>query len=222
MHEYEKKELASQSTDIALSAAGAIVGFAIGGPVGSIVGGVLSPTTKLAITVGELWIRQRQMRLASIVERAFQLSGKNEEDILQEMIDSSGWCDTIISMIRKLADCDPELDVLFSEIIAATISTSEESERNRLVVLNNSIKDMNKVQILILKELYLSNGILSAQDIAEQVKVPELELRNAVRDLELRGMIMDNGEEPTVWNLRELGFAVAKAIIKFDDMEAGK
>lgn len=220
MYENEKKELASQSTDIALSAAGSLVGFAIGGPVGSIVGGALSPTAKLAIKVGELWVQRRQMRLTSIVERAFRQSGRNVEEILQEMIDSPDWCNTIISMIQKLADSNPELDALFSEIIASTISTREESERNRLVALNNSIKDMSKVQLFILKHLYLSNGILSAQHMAEQVKVPEIELRYTVRDLELRGMIIDNGKEPTIWSLRELGFAVAKAIIKFDNMEA--
>lgn len=55
------------------------------------------------------------------------------------------------------------------------------------------------------------------------VSVPEMELRNAVRDLELRGMIIDDGTEPTIWELRELGLAVvfAKKVysrIKFDQM----
>ena len=48
------------------------------------------------------------------------------------------------------------------------------------------------------------------------VTVPEMELRNAVRDLELRGMIIDDGTEPTIWELRELGLAVAKAIDVLD------
>ena len=60
--------------------------------------------------------------------------------------------------------------------------------------------------------MYLADGVLSAHDISEKVNVPELELRNAVRDLELRGIIADNGKEPTVWNLRELGVALAKTI----------
>lgn len=213
MNENEKKELFVQSTDIALSAAGSLVGFAIGGPVGAVAGGVLSPTTKLAVKAGRLWMQRRKDRLTNIVERAFHRSGKSEEVILREIIESPGWSDSIMSMILQLVDSDPELDLLFSEIMASAISASDDSERNRLIVLNNSVKGINKVQVLILKNIYLASGVLSAHDISELVKVPELELRNAVRDLELRGMIVDNGKEPTVWHLRELGIAVAKTIV---------
>ena len=219
MNEEEKKALLSQSTDIPLSVASSLVGFAIGGPVGAVAGGMISPTTKLAIKAGQLWFQRRKNRVTNIVGRAFCRSGRSEDSILQEMIDSPDWCDTIISMIQQLLDSDPELDVLFSEIIASAISASNEDERNRLIVLNNSIKGMNKVQILLLKELYIAGGTLSARDMAEQVKISELELRNAVRDLELRGMIADNGREPIIWNLRELGIAVAKSIKAIDVME---
>ena len=138
------------------------------------------------------------------------------------MIESLDWCDCMMSMIQQLVDSDPELDMLFSEIMASAIGANNDSERNRLIVLNNSIKGMNKVQVLILKDMYLAGGILSARDMSEQVKVPELELRNAVRDLELRGMIVDNGKEPIVWNLRELGIAVAKTVKAIDIMEVEK
>lgn len=219
MNKKDKKELASQSTDIVLSAAGSLVGFAIGGPVGAVAGGVISPTTKLAVKAGQLWMKKRKERLTNIVERAFCRSGKSEEAILQEMIESLDWCDCMMSMIQQLVDSDPELDMLFSEIMASAIGANNDSERNRLIVLNNSIKGMNKVQVLILKDMYLAGGILSARDMSEQVKVPELELRNAVRDLELRGMIVDNGKEPIVWNLRELGIAVVKTVKAIDIME---
>ena len=219
MEEKDKKELTAQSADIVFSAAGSLVGFVIGGPIGAVAGGVISPTTKLAVKVGQLWMQKRKERLTNIVERAFYWSGKSEEAILQEMIESPDWCDSMMSMIQQLLDSDPELDVLFSEIIASAISASNDSERNRLIVLSNSIKGMNKVQLLILKYMYLAGGTLSAHDMAEQVKVPELELRNAVRDLELRGMIVDNGKEPTVWNLRELGTVLAKTIKAIDVME---
>lgn len=212
MDEDERKDLACYSTDIALSAAGSLVGFAIGGPIGAVAGGALSPTAKLAIRVGQLWFERRRNRLIQIVERAFHQSGKDDETILQEMISSQDWCDNIISMIQQLADSDPELDVLFSEIMARAIGSNDEEERNRLIVLNDSIKGINKIQVLILRNIYLEEGTLSAHDMSEKVKVPELELRNAVRDLELRGMIVDNGKEPTIWNIRELGIAVVKTI----------
>lgn len=213
------KELKSQSTEIALSAIGTLVGLAIGGPVGAIAGGVVPPVTKLAITAGTLWYDRRKKRLVNVVNRAFAQSGKTESEIFQEMIDSPEWCDTIISMIRQLADNDPELDMLFSQIMASAISAQEERERNRFIVLHNAIRGMNKVQLLILKHMYLCDGVLSAENMADKVKVPELELRNAVRDLELRGMIVDNGSEPTIWAIRELGTAIAKTIFFVEKME---
>lgn len=219
MDENKKSDLLDYSSEMILSTAGSLVGFVIGGPIGAAAGGAFSPTTKMAIKVGQLWLQKRKNRMTNIVERAFIRSGKNEETIIQEMISSQDWCDSMMSMIQQLADGDPELDVLFSEIMALAISSDDEGERNRLIVLNSSIKGMNKVQVLILKEMYLSGGVLSAHDMAEQVQVPELELRNAVRDLELRGMIVDNGKEPTVWSLRELGIAVVKTIETVDIVE---
>ena len=144
MEEKDKKELTAQSADIVFSAAGSLVGFVIGGPIGAVAGGVISPTTKLVVKVGQLWMQKRKERLTNIVERAFYWSGKSEEAILQEMIESPDWCDSMMSMIQQLLDSDPELDVLFSEIIASAISASNDSERNRLIVLSNSIKGMNK------------------------------------------------------------------------------
>lgn len=96
--------------------------------------------------------------------------------------------------------------------MASAIRTGDENERNRLIVLNSSIKGLNKVQIQIIRHIYDNSYKLSAVNISKMVNVPELELRNAVRDLELRGMIIDNGVEPIVWELRELGIAVVKAI----------
>lgn len=219
MNKTEKSEIVSQTTDIAFSAVGALVGFAIGGPVGAVAGGAIPPSTKLAIKVGEMWFQRHKIRINNIVKKAFQKSGKSEETILQEMIDCPEWSDTIMSMIKQLVDSDPELDALFSEIIALTISADDEDERNRFILLNNSIKGINKIQLLIIKHIYNSEGVLSANEIAKQIMVPEFELRNAVRDLELRGMIVDDGNEPTVWHIRELGIVLGKTIETFDIME---
>ena len=222
MIEEKKSELIAQSADIALSAAGSLVGLVIGGPVGAIAGGVLPPSAKLAVTAGQLWLRRRKDRLTKIVDRAFHRSGVKEDSIYQEMIDSPEWCDTLVSMIRHLIESDPELDLLFSEIMAYAICADGEINRNRYIVLYNSIRGINQVQLNILKTMYVSGGMLAAKSIAEQVKVPELELRNAVRDLELRGMIADNGSEPTIWTLRELGVAIAKTICTVETAEGTK
>lgn len=207
-----KDDIVEHTTEVMISAAGSLVGFAIGGPLGAVVGGAMTPTTKLAYKLVCSWNERRKARITNIVEAAFSKSGRNEEDILQELIEDSEWADTIISMIQQLVYTDPELDKLFVEIMASAIKTNDKGERGRLLVLNSAIKGLNRIQIQIIKYLYNEKCNLSASDISKMVNVPEIELRNAVRDLELRGMIIDNGNEPTVWKLRELGIAIAKTI----------
>ncbi len=207
-----KNSLSSQATDIALSATSALAGFAIGGPVGAVVGGAMTPAVKLTHQLIHLWLERRRKRIANVVEEAFINSGKKEENILQELVDNPEWADSFMSMILQLVDSDPELDGLFSHIMSSAIKTDDKNERNRLILLNSSLKGLNIVQVQILRCLYEEKCTLSAVDISKKVKMPEIELRNAVRDLELRGMIIDNGAEPTVWRLRELGLSVAKAI----------
>lgn len=208
----DKSKIPEHATDIALSAASSLVGFAIGGPIGAAVGGVMTPTAKLAYQLIGSWNERRRTRITKVVEDAFIESGRSDEDILHELLDNPEWADSMISMIQQLFSTDPELDKLFTEIMASAIKTNDENERNRLIVLNSSIKGLNKVQVQILRCIYNHEGKLSAADISMMVNVPEMELRNAVRDLELRGMIIDDGTEPTIWELRELGLAVAKAI----------
>ena len=208
----DRSKIPAHATDIALSAASSLVGFAIGGPIGAAVGGAMIPTAKLAYQLVCSWNERRRTRIIKVVEDAFIESGRCDEDILHELLDNPEWADSIISMIQQLVSTDPELDKLFTEIMASAIKTNDENERNRLIVLNSSIKGLNKVQIQIIRCIYNEGGELSAADISKMVSVPEMELRNAVRDLELRGMIIDDGTEPTIWELRELGLAVAKAI----------
>ncbi|MBB5266372.1 hypothetical protein HNP82_003529 [Catenibacillus scindens] len=208
----DKSKIPEHATDIALSAASSLVGFAIGGPIGAAVGGAMTPTGKLAYQLVCSWNERRRTRITKVVEDAFIESGRSDGDIFHELLDNPEWADSMISMIQQLVSTDPELDKLFTEIMASAIKTNDENERNRLIVLNSSIKGLNKVQVQILRCIYNQEGKLSAADISMMVNVPEMELRNAVRDLELRGMIIDDGTEPTIWELRELGLAVAKAI----------
>lgn len=217
MIDLKKEEgLVVQSTEIAVSAVGSLVGFAIGGPVGAVVGGTTPPTVKLAYKVIKSWSDRRNFRIISIVEKAFRKSERSDDDILEDLLLDPEWSDMMIKMIQQLVFTDPELDNLFSEIMASAIKTNDHKEKNRLIVLYDSIKGLNKVQIQIVKYIQKSGGKLSASNISDNVEVPEMELRNAVRDLELRGMIIDDGTEPTVWSLRELGLGIAKML---DDME---
>ena len=212
MREKDKNEIMNSSTDLVLSATGTLVGLAIGGSAGAIAGGILPPSVRLATRVYSLWLERRKERMISIVDAAINKSNKTEEKIFEEMASNLEWCDKIMAMIRQIADNDSSLDSLFTELLSLAINTSDTDEQNRLIVLSSSINGLNRVQLIIIRDMFQADGVLSAHDISENVNVPELELRNAVRDLELRGIIADNGEEPTIWTLRELGFVLAKTL----------
>ena len=209
--------LKSQSTEIAITAASSLVGFAIGGPIGAVIGGTATPSIKLAYQIVHRWIERRKQRLALALDKAFSQTGLSDEDVLNSLSENTTLSDDIIRMLRQLVDTDPELDALFATIIASMISNPDTEDRKRLNLLSDSIKGLHNVQMQIIKAIALNNNSLSASDISICVGVPEIELRNAVRDLELRGIITDNNSDPTVWELRELGIAISKMI--FDTEE---
>lgn len=206
----DDKNIMKQSAEIGITAISSLVGFAIGGPVGAVVGGVTTPIVAMANQIVNDWRKKQNERITNIVTYAFQKTGRHEEELFDEIRKNDELADDIIKMIRQLVDTDPDLDYLFAEILASFFENNNQTEKNRMLVLYQAIKNLNRVQIRILKMLYCSNGTLSAKEIAENILIPEMELRNAVRDLELRGMIIDNGEEPTIWKMRELGKAIAE------------
>lgn len=210
-------DVKSQSAEIAVTAASSLVGFAIGGPIGAVVGGITTPVVKLANQIVQQWTDRRKRRISLALNSAFSQTNENDEDILRKLADDSSLSDDIIRLIRQLIDTDPEMDFLFATIIASMLSETDETERKRLIVLSDSIKGLNRVQMQIIKLIADHGGFLSANDISVGVDVPEIELRNAVRDLELRGIITDNNSEPTVWELRELGKAISNIISNMEE-----
>lgn len=203
------KKVTNKLTEISFSAGSALVGFAIGGPVGATIGGALPPALQMVNSLWEDYKARQRLRLTNIVETAFTNCGMTDEQIFEKLHLNPQLTDDVIRMIRQMEGTDSELDAVFSTLISSVI-TENEKERRRLVLLYDSIKGMNKVQVELLNLMYEAGGILSAEDMAKNTGVPEVELRNSVRDLELRGMIIDNGEEPTIWELRELGLSIAK------------
>lgn len=204
----EKKDVQVQTVELAVTAASSLVGFAIGGPIGAVVGGVTTPVVALSRNIVQMWTERRKKRLSTALDMSFSQTGLSDEEVLLTLTEDTCLSDDVIRLLRQLVDTDPELDLLFSTIIASMIQTKEDKERKRLLVLSDAIKGLNDVQIQIIKLIATHGFLLSASDIALGIDIPEVELRNAVRDMELRGIITDNNSEPTVWELRELGKAI--------------
>lgn len=210
----DDKELYNQYTDLVLSAAGSLVGFAMGGPLGSLVGGASAPAIKLAYGIVNRWFERRKARVTEALNHSFFQANLDNDTVLQKLAADDSLSDDVIRLLRQLIDTDPELDCLFASIITSMINDSDIDDRKRLIVLSESIRGLNSVQLQIIRLISLHDNHLSAEEIALEVGVPEIELRNAVRDLELRGVITDNNTEPTIWELRELGMAISKLIIE--------
>ena len=206
--------LITQSTDIMISAASSLVGFALGGPVGAVVGGITTPIIRMSRQIVQSWIERRKKRISDALNQAFLQTNLSDETVLKTLSNDPPLSDDIIRLLRQLVDTDPEFDSLFASIIASMIVETDCRERRRLIILSDSLKGLNVVQLQIIKLLASHNGQMSATDISVGLDIPEIELRNAVRDLELRGIITDNGSEPTVWELRELGSAIVRMIIE--------
>lgn len=205
----EEKKAISKIVDIGVSAGSALVGFAIGGPVGAVVGGAIPPAVQMAKSLFDEYKVRQSKRLSSIVNKAFENSELTDEQILERLKINPQLTDEIIRMIRQMEGTSTELDAVFSVILCNAIS-KDDYESRRSIVLFDSIKGMNKVQIELLGLIYEAGGKLSAEDIANKLCISEIELRYTVRDLELRGMIKDNDDVPLIWQLRELGMSIAK------------
>ncbi len=206
-------ETKKQSTEVAITAAGALVGFAIGGPIGAVVGGTTAPAVKLAHQIIQKWMDRRKQRITNALNSVIAQSGLSDEKVFEKLENNEELSDDIVRLLRQLLDTDPELDTFFAKVIVGLIVSDDRNEANRLLVLSDAVKGLNRVQVQIIRLISCNDGILSAECIAQEIGIPEIELRNAVRDLELRGIITDNDSNPTVWELRELGVAISDLLL---------
>lgn len=199
-----------QSNELMISFGSALLGYTLGGPIGAVVTNTSLPFIKLTTNLIEGWLERRAKRMCSIVNNAVSLSGMGEGDILQHIQDNPEWGDDVIKLLQYMFDTDAEFDSLYTILLSKLFKEEEDDEEKRIILLGSSIRGLNKVQLSIMIEIGRCGGQMSANEISSFLSIPEWELRNAVRDLELRGIITDNDTNPTIWYLRELGEALLK------------
>jgi hypothetical protein len=185
----------------------ALVGFAVGGPAGAVVGAATPPLVMRAVVVSKRFYDRRHDRAIHITQQALVEARMTEEQLVDRLEVEPELTDILFNLIRTAADSDPALDSVFSALAGAVLSDPLES--TRVAVLADTIKDLLPVHIRVLSSLREGNGTRLAAEISIDVGVPEVELRGVVRSLEARGMIKDITHEPMTWSLRELGKAVA-------------
>ncbi len=202
--------ITDNSIEISKAAIGALVGVVVGGPVGAVLGSITPPVITLAQNITQKIIDRRKNRLENIMYDAILYSNSSFEDALNFLNENEESTDILYSLLSYAANTDESFDRVFSGLISELVSKQTSVENERLLIIADSVKNLRLIHFKILQALYVSGGEMSASNISCKVGIPEIELRGVVRELELRGMIKDLEVIPIRWELRELGFAVAK------------
>ncbi len=208
----DKKEIEKDMVNIGSSVTGVLVGLAVGGPPGAIIGATVSPLITMAHGIVARALDRKRERTKRILDQAFSISKLSPEDVINLLNIDDNKTDDFLRLLKVIADSDDHLDDILANLLSQTLISQTDTDRERLLLLGDALKNMRRTHIKIITALKEHSGILPAKRIAQIVNIPEIELRNTVRDLELRGIIEDNGKEPTIWHLRELGIAISEFI----------
>jgi len=203
------RDVASTGADVGMSAAGALIGLAIGGPVGAVLGAAAPPLSSLGGRLATRTIQRRFDRAERLFLEVARISrGQSTASVLMGLESSDERTETFVQILGMALNSDESLHSAFAELLRGVVESSEVSDVERLEIVAQSLAGLKSVQVRILLELDSAGGRMSARDISARIDIPEEELRFAVRDLEVRGMIKDGDIHPIEWILRELGAGV--------------
>lgn len=207
------KDIAIQQdvVNIGGSVIGALVGLVLGGPFGAIIGAATSPVMIMTYNIVDRAMERRYERTKNVVNQAFSMVNLTPEEVVVLLSSDDRKTDDFLRLLKLVVESDPGIDKTLAAILGGVLISDSEKERERLLIVGDSIRNMRLVHLQILKAIFDSGGTLKASKISSLVGIPEIELRSVVRDLELRGMIKDCEIHPIEWKLRELG----KVIINF-------
>jgi hypothetical protein len=198
--------------DSSAAAIGALVGVALGGVPGAIVGATVSPVLIGTVRIAADVLSRRRQRAEAIVEGALLRHSLTEAETLQKLADHPQKADDFVSLLSQAIASDPSIDAVISAALGEILVSRDETQRERILIVTDSIRGLRPTHMRVLRALHSAGGTMSASAIAEEVHIPQVELRGVVRGLELRGMLKDLGKHPVEWKIRELG----RAIMAFD------
>lgn len=203
-----QSDLTGEAINISGAVTGALVGLALGGPVGSVLGAATQPVVVMTARVVHDVLERKRMRGQAVVEQALRNARMDSDFAITILSDDPDKTDDFISLLRTIAESDPSIDVVVAALLSETLLSDNELKRERLRIIGDAIRHLRGTHLHILRSLQDAGGQLPASEIASRIGIPEIELRSVVRDLELRGMIKDCGLHPIEWKLRELGSSV--------------
>lgn len=206
------KKIKNDVLELGSTVAGALAGFVIGGPVGAVIGATTTPGLSLANKILLNRNERIYLKINNLIKDAFSITKLSDEKLLEELDSNTIKVDHMFDLLQNSIIQDPEMDIIFSNIIAQIIVSENEKELDRVIIIKDAIKNIRHIHIKILEILFNKTNGLEANEISQKLGISEIELRSVVRDLELRGMIKDLGDSPIRWEIRELGTNLIKVI----------
>lgn len=209
-----EKEATGVLIDAGGGITGALVGLVVGGPPGALAGAAVGSLTSRAAQAIEQAAKRRQARTAQALMSAMMATHHTDEDLIEILEAADETADMLIGLIHSAMLADETLAETYGELMKGLLSSESSIDRERIMILTDSLRGLRTTHVRILKHLQSQDGASSAGELAAALGIPEVELRGVVRSLEARGMIKDTKVRPVVWELRELGKAVAQHVIR--------
>lgn len=205
--------------DATAAIAGALVGIAIGGVPGAVAGAAFSPLLVGVTKVVSDALQRRRLRAEAVFELAITRKGLSPEQTVNLLETEPEKVDAILNLLKQAADASPDMTPFLASVLGELMVSEQGGQRERLLLLTDAVLGLRSTHLRILKELYSAGGACTASDLASKIEIPEIELRNVVRELELRGMIKDMRKHPIEWRLRELGHSLVSFV---DSLQKGQ
>lgn len=201
------------ASDITASAAGALIGIVLAGPAGALAGAATGPLAKATIEIATASLRARNRRTQAALEQAIKLVEDQPRPLEELLIRDEERLDVAIAALNSAAasSVEAKLEAL-GACIARAATLERVSDVERLGLLVKALADLEAVHLAVLSHLAdrQAGYAVTPTQLESDLRLPAEELRPVVRQLELNGLILDQGRfeaQPAAvkWELSGLG-----------------
>ncbi len=196
--------------DMTGSAAGALVGLALGGPAGAVVGAAVTPAAIAAIAVVENAARKRWARAEQAMETAAVIAGVSVSELEARLAEDDERLEMAAQVLSAAAQTTVKVKAEALAMTIAAISAASPSKLEQISLVVRALEVLEGLDLAVLDMVGRSgSGGVTPSALETETGIAAETLRPAVRLLELHGLITDRGrlsEQPGVtWELTTLG-----------------
>lgn len=211
--DYLGEDLVKYGSEVTSSIAATVVGSLLGGIPGAVVGALVAPAASRAVMALDAARTKKLKRAARVVQDAIPKSDKGVKAFCESLEQDELFVNLLNDILRASYEGDGAFDPALSAILKNVIAKEthgEERSNYADMALVDAIGGLSELHLRVLIAVDDAGGRLSPQGIGEEIGVPAEMLRSVVRTLELKGALVDRGEDPMCWEIRELGRALVE------------